>query len=302
LPIALRAAGFLTAIDGYTGNYGSIWDGAVKGLATYWSTSASVYRAQNFEFDMYRAAKLAGWRQAAIVFYRAVVKCSRQAGNSEMEARDRFGLAGLLHEDGDSRAELAELEAAERLIGGMDRRSDVVDNLDWESRLRKAEALVATNPVEALHGLEGIEENRKRTLAQQMRLWQARGLARAALSDAEGARKAFGEAIALNQDQVKSIRTWVDRMPVLEAAAPSYRGLTQLELMSAGGVEDVARLPVRRRRRRRDHDYDGGAAARNRDLEIRRRRHSGAVGEGAGARGSANVRDAAAVVCVPAVG
>jgi tetratricopeptide (TPR) repeat protein len=232
-PVALRAAGFLTAIDGYTGNYASVWEPALRGLSDYWRTSASIYRAQNFEFDLYNAAKLAGWRSAALVFYRAVMECSRAAGNREMEAWDRFGIAGLLHEDGDLQAELHELQAADQLVREMDAQSDIVDNLRWEARLRNAEAQAAASPTEALRNLQGLEQKRShRTLAQQMRLWQARGLALFANSDLPGAAAAFQKAISLNQLEAGKIRSWVERIPVLDLAAASYRGLAQIQLQT----------------------------------------------------------------------
>jgi len=232
-PVALRASGFLTAIDGYTGNYAAVWDPAFQGLSTYWTSSASIYRAQNFEFDLYKAARLAGWRSAALVFYRAVMECSRTAGNREMEAWDRFGIAGLLHENGELQAEFQELQAARRLVGAMDGQSAVVDNLRWEALLRQAEAQAAASPADALRNLRGLEENTAhRTLAQQMRLWQARGLALVAASDVPGAAAAFQKGIALNRQEAASVRSWVDRMPVLDLAAPSYRGLTQIQLQT----------------------------------------------------------------------
>jgi CHAT domain-containing protein/cytochrome c-type biogenesis protein CcmH/NrfG len=232
-PVALRAAGFLTAIDGYTGNFGSVWDPAVRGLSTYWATSASVYRAQNFEYDLYRAARLAGWNSAAVVFYRAARESSHLAGNQEMEAWDRFGVAGLLHENGDRAAELDELIGAEKLVSAMNGQSELVENLRWESRLRKAEAITGGQPREALDDLQEIEQtSSRRTVAQQVRLWQARGVALAATSDAAGAAAAFQQAIALNQNQARSIRAWIERIPVLDLAAASYRGLTQIQLES----------------------------------------------------------------------
>jgi CHAT domain-containing protein len=151
-----------------------------------------------------------------------------------MEIWDRFDLAGLLNESGDSPGGRRELEEADKLLRSLEqgRRADnaVLANLRAESHLRGAEALLAAgNPQAAIreldfHGTDGQE------LAAKMRVFQVEGLALAATSDLPRAARAFEQAIALNQQTASAVPSWVNRIPVLEAAAPSYRGLTEIQI------------------------------------------------------------------------
>jgi CHAT domain-containing protein len=68
-------------------------------------------------------------------------------------------------------------------------------------------------------------------LIVKMRVCQAQGLALAAIGDLTAAAHAFQQAIAFNQQTISAIPSWLNRIPVLEAAAPSYRGLTQIQLL-----------------------------------------------------------------------
>ena len=257
-PVALRAMGFLTGIDGYTGNYGPIWDNARRGLQVYWATSASIYRAQNFEFDLETAASLAGWAHAAVALYDATARSAHIAGNYEMEAWDRYDLAGLLHENGDRVGELWQVQQANDLLRSLERAETggpVLENLKSASLLRDAEAHLKSNdPRRSLEDLATLDaHNESLTLTEQMREAQTRGLALAATSNLIGAEHFLSIAITLNHSLSDVLPSWTDRMPVLDSAAPSYRTLAEIQI---GQNQDAAALDTWRRFR---SDSDGGA-------------------------------------------
>src|SRR5579875_2348545 len=235
-PVALRAAGFLTGFDGYTGNYAAVWDNAAKGLQQYWTSYASSLRAQNFQFDLETAATLAGWRETAIVFYRAAIRSAHTAGNVEMEIYDRFDLAGLLRETGDTPGQVRELNLADSLLDAIERaqrpQNAVVEQLRSDALLRDAEAWVAAKDFQrALRDVASLNSlAAPLALADQTRLLQARGLAFAGLSKLQQAKRDLRAAVALNQKRALQVSSWLRRMPILDATASSYRMLTQIEL------------------------------------------------------------------------
>jgi CHAT domain-containing protein len=234
-PAALRAALVLSDIDGYTGNYGPVWDTAPEGLRRYWNSPASPYRAQASEYSLQEAATALGWRECAVVFFRAAIRSARDAGNGEIEASDHSHLAQLLHEMADYRAEVRELDEIDRLLGGAGESPDV-QNLRWEAALHRVEADVAAHAVgDPLPELARLSnETDGRESAQRADLEQTRGLALLARGDAGGAAAAFRRAIELNRRPAESALSWVSRIPSIEAAAPAYRNLAQIELKQDG--------------------------------------------------------------------
>jgi len=234
-PAALRAALWLSDMDGYTGNYGPVWDTAPDGLRRYWSTQASPYRAQASQFALQRAASALGWRQSAVVFYRAAIRSTHEIGNGEMEASDRSRLAQLLQEMGDYPGSVRELDQVDLLLNLAGQSADA-RVLRWEAGLRRVEADIATkateDPLPELDRLASDGAGREAT--QRIDLEQTRGLAFMAHGDSRSAAAAFRRAIELNRTREQSAPLWVRRIPLIESAAPAYRNLTQIELIQEG--------------------------------------------------------------------
>jgi CHAT domain-containing protein/cytochrome c-type biogenesis protein CcmH/NrfG len=236
-PIALRATQFKGVQDDSSGNYAPVWGEALSGLRRYWTSQATHYRAQAFEEVLARASAGLGWRDCAVAFCRGSIGFAHDAGNGEMEATNRSELAQLLHEMGDYPDEVRELDAVQRLLDGAGDSKDV-RILRWEAALRRVEAGIATgggrDSFAELDRLASDESGRE--VAKRIALEQTRGLAFAARGDFGRAAEAFRQAIARNAKRMRDVRQWVLRFPMLEAVAPSYRNLTQIELKQDGGA------------------------------------------------------------------
>jgi len=234
-PASLRAALWVADMDGYTGNYGPVWDTAPAGLQRYWSTQASPYRAQASQFALQRAASGLGWRECALIFYRAAIRTTHNVGNGEMEAGARSRLAQLLQQMGNYSGEVHELDEVEGLLNRAGQSPDV-RILRWEAALRRVEADIQTkaarDPLPELDRLASDAVGRE--TAQRIDLEQTRGLALVARGDSHGAEAAFGRAIELNRKRVQSAPLWVRRISLIESAALAYRNLTQIELIQQG--------------------------------------------------------------------
>ena len=232
-PAALRAALLVGDIDGFTGNYGPVWDTAPKGLWRYWTTQASLYRAQASQYSLQEAASALGWRECSGVFCRASIRSTHGAGNGEMEAALRSRLAQLLHQMGDYSGEVHELDAVNGLLEGQ---TPDIHSLRWEAALRRLEAdaaaKVGEDPLPELDRLAA--DDGAREPAQRIDLEQTRGLALLARGDFRAAATAFSRAIELNRRSAQSARSWVLRIPQVESAAVAYRNLTQIEFIQEG--------------------------------------------------------------------
>ena len=227
----------LNDIDSYSGNYGPVWDTAPEWLREYWTTSAGPYRAQASQYALQQASAGLGWRECAAMFFRAAIRSTHETHNDEMEASLHSRLAQLLQQMGDYAGEVQELDAANRLLEGAGKSPDVL-NMRWEIALRRIEADIATktakDPLSELNRL-GIDAKQRET-KQQVDLEQTRGLALLDRGDVGGAAAAFGRAIEMNQVRVESARSWTARIPLIESAAPSYRNLTQIQLVQEGNA------------------------------------------------------------------
>jgi CHAT domain-containing protein/cytochrome c-type biogenesis protein CcmH/NrfG len=234
-PAALRAALSLCDIDGYTGNYGPVWDAAPDGLRRYWTNQASPYRAQASQFALQQAASALGWRECSIPFYRASIRSAHEAGNGEIEASNRSGLARLLRQVGDYPGEIHELDEVEHLLDRASQSPDI-RTLRWEAALRRVEAAIATRAaIDPLPELDRLaSDTGGKEAVQRIDLEQTRGFAFLASGDSRSAAAAFGRAIELNRTRAQSAPSWVRRIPLVESAAPAYRNLTQIELIQEG--------------------------------------------------------------------
>jgi CHAT domain-containing protein len=230
-PAGLHITQAIVTLDGYTGNYGAVWDTAPDALRRYWGTAASLYRAQAFQYALYQASLALAWNESAVAWLRVAARFAHAAGNHEIEASDRSRLAQLLHEKGDYQAEVRELEEVTRLLDPASHALDV-RHLHWEAALRRVEADIATNPsADRISDLERLAaDTAGRSTEQQMELEQARGLAFLGRKNTRDASAAFSRTIRLNQALAQSARTWVDRIPLMESSAPAYRELTQIQL------------------------------------------------------------------------
>ena len=228
---ALRAIGSITGVDRMSGNYAPVWNDAPAGLKAYWTSNASPYRAQDFQYNLQASARALGWNDCAVVLFRAGIHSLERVGNAEMEALNRVYLAGLLESTGRYEEELHEFDAAERLFRSMTP-GPAVDNLTWNALLGRAEAAVAAGHAgTAMSDLERLAaEVGSRSSLEQVRVEQALGLALAAAGDWHRAAGAFEKAIDWNLKKAASLRSYADRIPVLESAAASYRNLTQIRL------------------------------------------------------------------------
>lgn len=237
-PAALRATQFVASADAYSGNYGAVWDTAPVGLRRYWTTQASYYRVQSFQFLLDQAAMGLGWRECAVIFYRASIRSAHSVGNDEIEAANHSGLARLLHEMGDYPGEVRELDEVNRLLdhAGSGREVSI---LRWEAGLWRVEAELATksarDPIVVLDRLASDAAGKE--APERIDLEQTRGIAYLQRGDYRGAEAAFGSAIELNRKLAQSERSWVRRIPLIELASPAYRNLTQIELSRDGGAD-----------------------------------------------------------------
>lgn len=230
--LALRASGFVAGVDEMSGNDAPVWENGPAGLKTYWTFAASPLRAQDFQFDMQSSARALRWEEAAIALERASIHSLEQVGNPEMEALNRIYLANLLKENKDYSGAALEFEKAQRLFHSIGP-GPTLENLTWLARLGRCEAaVVAGHAPEALKELEDLGVNvGSRSSLDQMRVQQIRGLALAAVGDWRRAIEAFELAVGWNQRKVASLGSYLERVPVLESAAPSYRNLAEIQLI-----------------------------------------------------------------------
>jgi len=230
-PVALRAAGFVSAIDAKTGNYSPIWDSVPGQLHSYWTSPAVIYRIQGGVTFLEKAAELPDWRETAAVLYRAEIRYADQAGNGQIAVSDRAGLAKLLEGTGHYDEEMQELNQVSSYLASQT--GPVADNLRWDAELQRVEARIAAgHATEVTPAIDQLAAHSQGRAAEYLvRIDQARGLSLAASGQWQMAANAFGRAVALNGREAQTFPSWVDRMPVLETAAPSYRNLTQIRLL-----------------------------------------------------------------------
>lgn len=235
---SLLALGLIAALDNSAGNYVSVWENAPEGLRQYWSTSASDFRAQQFQYNLQKSAANLGWNDCAVSMMRGAVRFAARGGNPSMEVADRVELAGLLARTGEYRAQEEELDAAAKTVrtitDGLTR-----GNLEWNLQLDRGEAeLAAGHAAVAIEWIDRLARDATaRRITEQMRLHQARGLALARTGDARHVAEAFEAAIELNRHRLKSLRSYADRLAEIEMASPSYRGLAEI---LSGGVDGCA--------------------------------------------------------------
>ena len=230
-PVAYRAAVFVAGIDAKTGNYSPIWENVPSQLRTYWTTSGGIYRIQGGATYLEKAAELPGWRETAAVLYRAQIRYADRARNGEIAVSDHAGFARLLEASGHYDEEMQELNQVNSWLATQT--GPVADNLRWDAELQRAEARIAAGHARevgpAIDQLAAHSEGR--AAEQLVRVDQARGLSLAASGDWQNATEALRLAIALNAKEAQTFPAWLDRMPVLETAAPAYKALTQIHLL-----------------------------------------------------------------------
>jgi CHAT domain-containing protein len=227
---ALRARGFVTGIDAATGNYAAVWENAPPGLAAWWKTGASVYRAQEFQYDLFRSAESLDWNDCAIAMARSAIESVHRAGNPGMEAADRAELASLLAQTGDHEGQLRELQEARNLMRDMSS-GPAKDDLAWDLDLNRAEAEIdAGRPETALGNMRSLEPAAAtRRTREQLRLQQTIGAALFAMKRWEDAAGPLRKAIALNQHRAAALASYGDRVVETESAGAAYRQLAQIE-------------------------------------------------------------------------
>jgi CHAT domain-containing protein len=230
--LALRASGYVTGLDRMSGNYTPIWEEAPRGLQSYWTSAASPLRAQDFQFNLQWSARAMGWGEAAVVLDRASIQSLERAGNPEMEALNRVYFANLLKENREYAEATNEFKQAERLFHLISP-GPTLENLTWLARLGRCEIEVeAGRGRDIVKDLEDLSANAgSRSSVDQMRVQQIRGLAFVATGEWQHAIDAFQKAVEWNQRKAASLPSYLDRIPILEAAAPSYRNLAELQLV-----------------------------------------------------------------------
>jgi CHAT domain-containing protein/tetratricopeptide (TPR) repeat protein len=232
---ALRALGFITAIDRIRQDHVPVWTLAPPGLAVYWSSSASPNRAQEFQYSLQESARNLGWKYCAVAMFRAEIRSIQRAGNLELEALNRFYLAGLFKEMGDYPNEIREYDEADKLFRSI-KPGPTLENLVWNAKLARVEAEIAAGhareimpEIERLASLVGT-----RSSLEQIRVQQALGLAFVSAGNWRAAVDPFQKAVSWNQHAVSSLRSYADRIPAVEPADVAYRNLTQIELRQQG--------------------------------------------------------------------
>ena len=230
-PVVLRASGFLCDFDAYDGNYAPVWESAPEGLRKYWTSAASLYRAQSFQYALKSAADLAGWREAAVILFRASLRSTHLLGNAELEASNRLRLAGLFHVMGAFDEEIRETRAVDALLDAESNTGNS-ENHRWEARLYRAEAGVAAGqPLASLAELKSLASNAESKEAYaRTRLQQALGEALYASGDWQAASGAWSRAIDLTRERARAQADWAGRIPLLDLAAPSFRHLAAVRL------------------------------------------------------------------------
>jgi CHAT domain-containing protein/Flp pilus assembly protein TadD len=226
---SLLALGLLAALDNSAGNYAAVWENAPEGLRQYWSTSASDFRAQQFQYDLQKSAASLGWSECAVAMMRGAVRFAAKGGNPAMEIADRVELASLLVRTGEYRAQEEELDAAAKAVRTI-RDGPTRENLEWNLQLERGEAEIAAgHSAAAIQRIDGLTRDATaRRITEQMRMHQARGLALARTGDSHRAAEAFAAAIELNRRRLESLRSYADRLAEIEMASASYRGLAEI--------------------------------------------------------------------------
>jgi CHAT domain-containing protein len=149
-----------------------------------------------------------------------------------MEALNRLYLADLLKENREYEEAARELDRARALVRGL-KPGPTLDNLKWQAQLGGFEVeMAAGHAGQVIRELDTLTASAGlRSASDQMRFHQIRGLALASAGDWRRAAESFEKAIEWNQRKAASLASYLDRVPVLESAAVSYRNLAEIQLV-----------------------------------------------------------------------
>ncbi len=229
-PVALRAMGFLTGLECYSGNYGPIWRSATRGLSVCTGQPLLRYIAPKIFNSISKPPRISldGIMQLQ-PSTGLPSSLAHVAGNFEMETWDRFDLAGLLQESGDSGGSRRELEEADKILRlGSNKPNAEETQFLRTYALNRAYAarkpfLAANNPQAAIRELD-IEKSGQQARGSSEDARFSSGGARASLGNGGFARSNSGpssEQLLSASKEPLRFDPGSNRIPVLESAPPS---------------------------------------------------------------------------------
>ncbi len=233
-PLALRSAVFLASIDSGLGNYMPVWDRAPRQMRDYWHSQANHLRLQGFLVYLSDAAAAAGWKESALLLIRGAARHAGLAGHFDMQATNYGTGAALLLSLGQRSEAIETLNLAGKLLAADSASPEGVrSNLWWDTQVALVEAQAEAPPDGGRSAQLSrlLQSAATRDVRYRIRLHQTSGLSLLRSGDRPGAQSAFQAAVDLDRELAAGL-SWVDRIPVAELAAPSYRNLTQLQLDS----------------------------------------------------------------------
>lgn len=233
-PLAMRASVYLASLDARIGNYLPVWDSVPDSMREYWVKPASFNRLQGFMDYLSSASVAAGWIETALLTARGAAAAHRQ-GDAGMEASNRATAAELLLQSGRYPEALTEWTQVDRLLATLGPHNPVAPALAWSVQVGRVQV---ESVMPARSGLVArietlLAASHGHDTADLRRLHQALGLALLADGNWQQAANALRQPIEINQKSAAALTSWVERVALIESAAPSYSTLADIELRHA---------------------------------------------------------------------
>jgi CHAT domain-containing protein/Flp pilus assembly protein TadD len=239
--LALKARTLAVSAAAGGGNPSLAWNLGAEGLARYWASASSDYRAQQLLHDLQTASAELGWREDSVILARATVRATQRATHDSggtMEALNRVELSSWLDEAGQKGEAVRELDIADRLLDSASP-GQTLNRARFESRLMRAEVDErGSHASDALRVLgDSLPPAGLATPEQQMRFYQALGIAQKAAGQIDRAEASLREAIRRHQAILCSLPGPLARLSSASRARESYRNLADLELTKRSDPE-----------------------------------------------------------------
>ncbi len=232
--VTLRALAFLSEPEVSAGTPLRAWSGAQQGLAKFWTTVITGYRAYHFSWNLSEASRLAGYANAALMLRREAVLNLGEYPNRGLRGSALSELATLEGSLGHYENAATDFAEAEALLAGT--RSH---RYTYDIEIRRAQVeLEAGRFAEALQRLSSADKLRDPSfkpddLAYADNL-NSKGTAFLRLGRYQEAATAFTELVRLHADVLSQASSGLERESVAHKYDFAFRGLTEAQLHLGG--------------------------------------------------------------------
>ncbi len=265
--LAMKAAAAAGTADEIEGNVAGVWDSAPAGLREYWQTSASHFRGQQFVYVLRGASEAVGWKESAIVLERAAVSAAVRATpgsrNRVQEALNRANLSARLQDSGYYTEARQQLDITDALLRSAEE-GPSLDRYRVDALLKRAAVEAVGTPsrqtLESLVALSKLPESSG--ALDRMHIYQAKGLAEAAMGRGQDAEASFSEAIRIHRLHLGKA-SLMERLNASQEVRESYRHLTDLQMTRDHNARAALTTWELYRGELNGGDTDGGSLAGN---------------------------------------